>query len=114
MTAIVSVICALLSISQPFAVEKEKGMRDAIAFEYQEVTVIAVVLDPIYGMSQRKELLSDYAHKKAREFEKNTIVTQDLSIYMTMCRMQKRGVTKEAADKLLAKIAAIKNDCFIG
>ena len=88
-------------------------MRDVIAFDCEEQMIIAVVPGPIYDVEEKAKVLTDYAKEKANSTSKRTIVTQDLSVFMMLSRMKKRGFDREEEARLIAKINSIERHCYI-
>jgi len=87
-------------------------MRDAVVFETEDAVIVAVMLRPMFSMDERTKALSDYAENCARNFGKKTIVTYDLSVYMQLCRMQKRGFDRDDVVLLQSKLSDIEKYCY--
>ena len=111
MMALMGVLCALTTVI-PFPTEAYVGMRSAIAFETEDLVVVAVVFKPIFSMEEKGKAMSTYAREVSERFGKKAVVTQDLSVYMTLDRMRKRGTDEESAARLLSRLSHIEKYCY--
>ena len=113
MAFMMGVVCALTTVLQPISLEREDWMRDVIAFANEEQVIIAVVPRPIYTMEEKAKVLTEYAKCVSIRTGKTTVVTQDLSLFMAMTRMKKRGFDRADEERLLSKLTSIQKYCYI-
>ena len=87
-------------------------MRNAIAYETDDIVVVAVVFGPIFSMEEKAKAMTEYARKVSERFSKKAVVTEDLSVYMALGRMRKRGADPESTARLLSRLSHIEKYCY--
>ena len=113
MSALLGMLCGIVSAFTPCTVTTAPWMRDVRAVTDGDTTIVAAVLAPIYYRSEKEELLSQYASDLAETRGESVILTHDLSCYIALLRMERRGYNEEAMRVFLQRIASIKAECNI-
>ena len=113
MMTFLSVVCCAIASFQAYNAPIEPWMRDVRALSMGDCVVVTVVPNPFFSREEKSECFKEYSQRIGEESGKKTIVTQDLSAYITLCRMERRGYDEEEVDRLLARLSSIEKYCFI-
>lgn len=113
MMTFLSVVCCAIASFQSYNAPIEPWMRDVRAFSLEDCVIVAVVPNPFFSREEKTECFEKYSQRISAESGKQTVVTQDLSTYIALCRMERRGYDEEEIDRLLARLSSIEKYCYI-
>ena len=88
-------------------------MRDLRAVSSEDCVIVAVVPNAFFSKEEKTKCLDHYSHMIYQESGKKTVVTQDLSTYIALCRMERRGYDEEESERLLSRLSSIEKYCYI-
>ena len=113
MMTFLSVICSAIASIQAYNAPIEPWMRDIRALSTEDCVIVAIVPNPFFSRDEKTECFEKYSQRIFEESGKRAIVTQDLSTYIALCRMEKRGYDEEESERLLARLSSIEKYCYI-
>ena len=110
---ILSLISAVvLSAITPVSLPNLPGVKEGRAIIVDDVAVVAVIPEACYGLEQKSETLRSATEMLSKEWDKEVVLTEDLLTYMTIARMEKRGVNDYERKSLAGRLSRVKSYCY--
>ena len=113
MNVVALVAAVLFGTIQPVGTDSLQGIKQQAAVVVDGQYLVAVVPEAVAGYSEKSELLQSIADDYALDWG-DVILTEDLMTYLSLTRMQKRGVSDYERETLASRLIKTKDFCYRG